>query len=152
MTVVQLKNKELIERYPFLQPRNIWTDQIPEGFNYNYTRLDEIPDGWKVAFGLRLCEELRAALIEEDYLDKFRFSQIKEKYGRLCLYNFGASEKVHKILHKYEKLSKTTCILCGAPATKISRGWISPYCDDCGIWEEEDYIPIKEYYDELEEG
>lgn len=150
MTGIQLKNKRLIEDYPFLQPRNIWTDQIPEGFNYNYTRLDEIPDGWKVAFGFKLCEELREALVEADYLDKFRFSQIKEKYGRLCLYNFGVPEKAHEVIRKYEKLSKTTCILCGAPATKISCSWISPYCDGCGILEEEDYIPIKEYYNDLE--
>ena len=24
-----------------------------------------------------------------------------------------------------------TCIVCGKPATKMSTGWISPYCDDC---------------------
>lgn len=148
MTEKQIKNKELIERYPFLQPRNVWTDKVPEDFDYSYTRLDEIPNGWRMAFGLELCEELRIALIEENYLDKFRFSQIKEKYGRLCLYNFGASERVHAILRKYEKLSETVCIVCGAPATRITRGWISPFCDNCGGWKDEDCVPINEYYEE----
>jgi hypothetical protein len=119
MTGIQLKNKELIERYPFLQPRNIWTDQKPEGFNYNYTRLDEIPDGWKVAFGFKLCEELREALVEADYLDKFRFSQIKEKYGRLCLYNFGVPEKAHEVIRKYENFPKKPVFFAVRPQRKL---------------------------------
>ena len=32
---------------------------------------------------------------------------------------------------KYENLSYHTCINCGKPATKISTGWICPYCDNC---------------------
>lgn len=149
MTERQLKNKKLIELYPFLQPRNVWTDKIPEDFNYNYTRLDEIPDGWRIAFGEELCKELREVLIEADYLDKFRFSQIKEKYGRLCLYNFGVPEKAHEVIRKYCNLSAHTCILCGAPATRITRGWISPFCDNCGNWDDEDCIPIEEYFEEV---
>lgn len=148
MTEKQIKNKELIERYPFLQPRNVWTDKIPEDFNYEHTRLDEIPDGWRIAFGEKLCEELREALIEADYLDKFRFSQIKEKYGRLCLYNFGVPEAAHKVMSKYCNLSARTCILCGKPATRITTGWISPFCGDCGDWEEGEYVPIEEWFEE----
>lgn len=29
------------------------------------------------------------------------------------------------------KLSAYTCICCGKPATRITLGWISPFCDDC---------------------
>ena len=38
---------------------------------------------------------------------------------------------MQQFIAKYEDLSYKTCISCGKPATKISKGWISPYCDDC---------------------
>ena len=31
-----MNNKELIERYPFLLPRNRWTGEIPEDYDYDY--------------------------------------------------------------------------------------------------------------------
>ena len=31
------KNKELIKKYPFLLPRNVWTDKVPEDYDYSYT-------------------------------------------------------------------------------------------------------------------
>ena len=40
-----------------------------------------------------------------------------------------ASKEVYEIIKKYENLSRNTCISCGEPATKISDGWISPFCD-----------------------
>ena len=39
--------------------------------------------------------------------------------------------KIYDIIHKYEQISAKTCGVCGKPATKISKGWIYPYCDDC---------------------
>ena len=148
MTEKQIKNKELIEQYPFLQPRNVWTDEIPEDFDYNYTRLDEIPDGWREAFGIELCEELRGVLEETNYLEKFRFSQIKEKYGRLCLYNFGAPEEVYSVIRKYCNLSERTCICCGKPATMMTTDWITPRCDACATGEEA--MPIEKWFNEVE--
>ena len=64
-----MNNRELIERYPFLMPRNCWTGKIPEEFNYSYTELDAMPDGWRKAFGERMCEEIREALVEDNCLD-----------------------------------------------------------------------------------
>ena len=29
-------NKMMIESFPFLMPRNRWTDRIPENFDYTY--------------------------------------------------------------------------------------------------------------------
>ena len=39
--------------------------------------------------------------------------------------------EIFEIIEKYENLSYHTCINCGKPATKISTGWICPYCDNC---------------------
>lgn len=44
--------------------------------------------------------------------------------------NYGSSE-LYNIIDKYEELSWNTCIKCGKPATHTSKGWISPYCEDC---------------------
>lgn len=128
-----MTNIELVERYPFLILRNAWTGQVIDNYDpeRDGTYLDDMPKGWKIAFGEQLCEELREALIKDNYLNDYRISQVKEKYGSLHWYDDGASEEVYDIINTYEKLSEHTCCVCGKPATKISKGWICPYCDDC---------------------
>ena len=136
----KMENKRLCKRYPFLRPRNRfddiimwehpkwdWRYQRP----YEWTELDCMPDGWRKAFGKQMCEEIRNALIEDNYLYKYRIVQIKEKYGSLRWYDWGAPQKVQDIIDKYEEISTHTCIRCGRPATKISTGWICPFCDKC---------------------
>lgn len=149
-----MTNKELIERYPFLRPRNCFTDEIIE--DADYTELDDMPEGWRKAFGERMCEEIREELIKHNYLDEYRIIQIKEKYGMLCWYDAGspADSNVYDIISKYEDVSRKICILCGKPATKISRGWICPYCDCVDtnkLLEGAIFTPIKEYFKEIDE-
>lgn len=147
-------NQKLIERFPFLMPHNRWTDEVPEDFDYSYTELDSMPDGWRKAFGEQMCEEIREELVRVDYLDKYRITQIKEKYGTLRWYDFGCTERMlREIIPKYEHLSAKTCIKCGNPATKVSTGWISPYCDTCAneIGQYERFIPIEDWLDEGED-
>ena len=81
-------NQKLIERFPFLIPRNRWTGKIPEDYDYSYTELDSMPDGWRKAFGEQMCEDIREELVRAEYLDQYRITQIKEKYGTLCWYDF----------------------------------------------------------------
>lgn len=148
-----MTNKELCDRYPFLIPFNrfsgmrltdpqaqeggFWPcspESIPDPYDYESTELDDMPVGWRKAFGEQMCEEIRNALLEcggEEALDKYRVTQIKEKYGYLQWYDSNGFREVDKIIRKYERISRFTCINCGEPATKISLGWISPYCDKC---------------------
>ena len=165
MTVSE-RNKQLTTRYPFLIPRNAWSgkritdgagfwpgspDEVPE-YNYEYTDFDIIPDGWAKAFGLELCEELREQLIRENQLEDFWFVQIKEKFGSLRMYpGVACSEEIWYILDKYEQLSERTCIVCGKPATRMSKGWICPYCNNCGDpkW---NYMPLAEWLKEDEDA
>jgi hypothetical protein len=100
----------------------------------SYTELDAMPYGWRKAFGIQMCKDIKNALINElgyKGLFNYRISQIKEKFGSLRWYDNGGTKNIHNIIDKYEDLSYKTCINCGKPATKISQGWISPYCDDC---------------------
>ena len=141
-------NKNLLEKYPWLTPYNVWTGKLNEDYDYNHTWADDIPDGWRLAFGDQMLEELSQLLkkynIEKDYF----IVQIKEKFGGLRWYDNGFSEKGSKEyfnwLHKYEKLSFKTCIKCGKPATRISKGWIMPFCNDC--INENESVPIEEFY------
>lgn len=144
------ENKDLCERYPFLIPWNRWSgDPVPD-YDYSYTELDNMPEGWRRAFGLRMCEDLRNALIDDNDLYRWRIVQLKEKYGSLRLYDNAHKKdsQVPSIINKYEDLSMRTCIQCGAPATRMTTGWISPYCDKCcPSW---DSVPIDEYFKEDE--
>ena len=132
--VLRRNNKKLIERYPFLIPRNAWTGKIVDNYDHEYTELDEMPMGWRRAFGLMMIEEIREELIKHDFLYKYRIMQIKEKYGSLRWYDAGypADSKIHDIIAKYERISEHVCIVCGKPdVPMIKSGWISPYCKKC---------------------
>ena len=131
-------------RFPFLYPRNVYTDKpchlIPQ-----WTQLDCMPDGWRKAFGIQMCKEIKQELKKhKGALKYYRITQIKEKFGELRWYDNGSPEKIWKeIIPKYEEKSSRTCIECGKPAKYIRCGWISPYCEDCRI-EGCNYIPITE--------
>lgn len=115
----------------------------------DHTELDAMPYGWRVAFGLQMCEEIKQELLKtKGHIFKYRITQIGEKYGGLQWYDHNTTKEILSIISKYEKLSYKTCISCGKPATKISKGWISPYCDNC--IGDSDYILIEnmnEYYE-----
>lgn len=97
------------------------------------TELDEMPKGWREAFGLQMCEEIKQELKKhKGALRRYRILQIKEKFGGLRWYDAWSTDKIlNDIIPKYKAISFKTCINCGKPAEYISRGWISPYCSDC---------------------
>lgn len=129
------ENKALVEEFPFLLPRNRWTDKVSEEYDYSYTELDGMPDGWRFAFGLQMCRELKEILIKAGALGDYRITDIKEKNATLRWYDNGCPVKVEKEYwawqSKYVELSRHTCITCGKKATKISIGYYAPYCEGC---------------------
>ncbi len=144
---IRERNRELCKRFPFLIPSNrfsgkriteaseggYWPDEpdkIPE-YDYEYTELDDMPIGWRIAFGEQMCQEIMDELVANNIVDNYRIWQIKEKYGELRWYDSGFTKKGFDIIEKYSELSSRTCIKCGKPATRITRGWIMPVCDDC---------------------
>jgi len=137
------KNKALLERYPFLLPRNVWTYEVPTDYDYTYIEGDyEFPQGWHNLF-LQMCEDIRQPLIEANQLDKFRFTELKEKYGQLRIYTGETTDEILTIIEKYEYVSQFVCCHCGKPAKYMSRGYICPYCEGCIKKERYHYQDIK---------
>jgi len=150
MEEIREYNKQLIAKYPWLLPRNRWTGEVIDDYDYSYTELDDMPDGWRAAFGEQMCEEIQQALnvMEPDVANTFRIMQIKEKYGFLHFYTNWLTDQIREIIYKYEEISKYTCIRCGAPATQITTGWICPFCDKCAEVYHGNTIDINEFYKE----
>ena len=149
------KNRRLLHYYPWLEPMDWYghrvsiTEMVDSG--EILTAWNDMPLGWRKAFGWEMLREL-AAVINEDKLEQFTILQIKEKFGSLRFYASGGNEKTHEIIAKYEELSYKICVECGKPAKWISKGWICPYCDECRqkIVEEETpkFVSIEEFYKE----
>lgn len=96
-----------------------------------YIEWDAVEHGWNKAFGKQYLNDLKKQLKKDKMLYSWRIMDIKEKWGYFNLYcNYG-SEELYNIISKYESLSWNTCIKCGKSATHTSKGWISPYCEDC---------------------
>lgn len=129
----QRKNYELCMKYPILVPRNVWTGKEVDDYDYEYTMLDHIEDGWRIAFGEEWAKEVQDEInkLPEDDRDKIYITQLKEKFGQFRQYFSYYTDELAAVVHKYEELSKKICIKCGNPATKIDTRWIVPYCDDC---------------------
>ena len=116
-------NRNLCERFPFLKCDD----------TFESTWLDDMPFGWRVAFGEQMCEELKAELVRIGYLEQYQIRQIKEKFGTLHWYDAGypKNSRIEMIIDKYEAFSEVTCIDCGSLAKFVSLDWISPYCEKC---------------------
>ena len=134
----QLKNWILINKYPFLMPK-YWNPEtmqyeVDENYKYNFTLLDEMPDGWRKAFGEMICEEIKQELVRCNYLDEYMITQIKEKYASLRWYDNGTPIgcKVLEIIDKYSVLSENICMICGKPDVPMTGdSWFYPLCEKC---------------------
>lgn len=101
-----------------------------------YTELDSMPRGWRKAFGIEMCKEIKQVLLEKGgrkLLCDYRIMDIKEKYGELRWYSNWTFEELEKVIDKYANKSVVTCIECGEKAVWMTdwKDWASPYCDKC---------------------
>lgn len=157
MTKQQEENKKLVERFPFLLPRSRWTDLPEEDYDYSWTELDAMPDGWRKAFGEMMCSEIKCALlsVSQEALDNYRIVQIKEKYGGLRWYDNGypVGSGIGDIIGKYETLSQHICMRCGKPDVPIvGDWWIFPFCKECYLTDERNTAEEWEEYAAMEDN
>ena len=123
--------EQLVTIYPFLKPINVWTGRPEEDFEDNYyVGQHDLPHGWSRLF-LMYCKELRPHLIKSNIIDKFYFTQVKEKYGTMRLYYSGYPASAMYLNSLYETFSYYICQRCGCFATRETKGWVATYCDDC---------------------
>ena len=128
--------KEVLEKYPWLTVRNRWSDEVVE----DITEFDimEVPQAWKDSFIPNLIEELDQLLKKVNFVDEYRITQVKEKYGILHWYDNGFPEQhyseLEDIIERYREISEYTCVVCGKYDPKEVRfcedGWISAYCKE----------------------
>ena len=94
--------------------------------------IQEIPQGWRKAFGKEMYDELSAMIeAQSDVIDNYEVIQVKEKFGELRWYDENGTTQTDEIIDKYSEISSRTCIVCGKPATRITLGWVCPYCTEC---------------------
>ena len=125
---IMLYNFFYFMKYPFWQPRNVWTGKK----YWTFTEYNQISPGWRKAFGKQLSKDLRAALKKAGQLKTFYFLEIKEKYGQLCLYGSSTTDEVWNLLQYYERLSICYCEGCGKPARFYRYGgWTGYVCANC---------------------
>ena len=130
MRLTAEQNKKLIEHYPYLRPHNAWTGKIYDDYDFSYTYVDDLPCGWDRLF-LLYCKHIKKYLKESNYLDKFYFTQVKEKYGTMCLYNGGYPKSMHRITTLFECYSTYVCQRCGNFSKFTTLGWVGHFCEDC---------------------
>lgn len=128
------KNFFFVMRYPFWKARNVFTGKF---LGYSFTWYDDIPEGWKKAFGKQLSKDIKNAFKKDKKLNPkltwkqaLYWEQIKEKYGSLCLYA-SATGNIQTVLDKYELLSHAYCIHCGNPARYKTPFYIEYLCENC---------------------
>lgn len=105
----------------------------------------ECKEGW-----LPLIEKAKDAVDKwnEEHKDdkdftKLEFTQVKEKWGLLCIYLNYYPDGFFEFLSKLEKESASICEACGKKEDRILtskvHGWYMSLCDDCKAEELERY-------------
>jgi len=130
----RIRNKKLCKKYPWLVPRNVWTDKISwVSRPYDHIELDAMDNGWRKAFGDIWCEEMQKALEATNFVTSFRINQMKEKYGQLRVYHNNYAKPIAHVTNAFEVISEHICIKCGALDAHIvnNYGWFLPLCKRC---------------------
>ena len=119
-----MTSKEIIEKYPKVfgtPPYDPMKSLMCFGFDCG--------EGWYPIIE-DLAEKINE-IVERDNLEDFCVVQVKEKFGSLTIYCRAETDEIHSLINEAERKSTSTCEICGAPGSMITKGWISVLCDDC---------------------
>lgn len=89
-------NKKLVKEFPFLLPRIRHSNAPMFDYDYSWTRLDYMSDGWRNSFGLDLCRDLKDNLIKANYLNDYIINFITVESGVLTIVDNGVPESIAK--------------------------------------------------------
>ena len=125
------QRRKLIEIYPYLKPRNVWNDEEITDYDYSWMNGEaDLPKDWIRLF-LMYVKEIRPYLDRNGLVNRYRFSQIKEKYNTMRMYDFGAPSHVHQLNTIYDCFARYVCQNCGELATLETQGYYASYCEEC---------------------
>ncbi len=128
--MISLEN--LIKKHYILQVKKINPFNSDKCF-YSYEAFGiECGKGWYDLLD-KLCTKIEKELDKDESLKKdFLVTQIKEKFGGLRFYVGSATDKIFKIIDKYENKSYKVCENCGKKGKNRSlRGWTVTICNKC---------------------
>jgi hypothetical protein len=86
--------------------------------------------------------EEKYAAVGRDPEYPFRVGQIKEKYGTLRFYVFGADDVIYRMIHEAETESGRICEQCGKPGllhVTTDGYWLKTLCPGCA--DQISYVP-----------
>jgi hypothetical protein len=106
----------------------------------------ECSDGWLNEIDI-LSKKLEALnlMLYPQFNVRIQADQVKEKYGTLRWYDFGAPEATFETIRKYCRLSEEICVRCGKHATHVTLGWINYMCKECVEERKLNAMTIEEY-------
>lgn len=114
------RRRALQDRYGFLKPTSLMEGLMAFGF--------ECDDGW-----LPILEDLFGEIdkaVKKDGPGDFKVSQVKEKFGGLCVYVRGGNGKIHSLIREAERKAVAACEVCGQPGknSAVNR-WYKTTCE-----------------------
>lgn len=95
----------------------------------------ECGDGWEQI--IRSLSAVLSAQIKnlpskyDETRDRFRASQVKEKFGTLRFYMSYETEEMYGAISMAEEMSAITCEVCGKPGKLYNDGWCVTRCEEC---------------------
>lgn len=130
--------ESLINKYPYLIPRNAFTGKVSPSYDFSYVKGSDMSGWFKLV--LLFCKNARPILDKEYAVDKFWLIEIKEKWGMMEMYTNHPTkgEDLEDLICIYRRLSRYTCHTCGQPAKWKSCHWVEPWCDACMVKQGED--------------
>lgn len=131
---IKLRNKKLLKEFSFMSPVDWCGNKVSSRIHrFRCTAWDDIPAGWRKAFGELLAKEIKTALINDGIPPgAIWFVQIKEKFGELRMYSNLYTRSLNRLLSDYEVISRHVCMACGKPDSGITvSGWTMPLCEEC---------------------
>jgi len=99
--------------------RDLFLTRWPKWFTY----ASAPGCGWTPLL-IDLCEKLEAVVGED-----FHVLQVKEKFGTLRFYVYGANEAARELIAEAEEASAKICEVCGEPGFIRGGRWMKTLCE-----------------------
>ena len=115
--------EQLMKKYNWLTPGDDRTAYAMFGFDVN--------DGWYQLLDDTFFSIDRVFTGSPEVKENFVITQIKEKWGALCIYYYGGDDEIEGIIRNAEEKSETVCEVCGKKGElRRDRGWHTTLCDE----------------------